>query len=152
MPASSAEAVAATTGGPTVAASEKQPEESPSPAGVPPGLLTRVREACREAAKQGDKQLDALLNASCEVKSLEDDVLTVGFYHTFHLERMEAGGYAARLGELASQALGRPVSVALVHSPRRPEPGKIKGGHLVQAARELGAKPIGEGQRDESQA
>ena len=36
----------------------------------------------------------------------------------------------------------RPVSVALVHSPRRSEPGKIKGGHLVQAARELGAKPV----------
>ncbi|HLA18238.1 MAG TPA: hypothetical protein VJ253_02850, partial [Dehalococcoidia bacterium] len=149
MPASSAEAVAATTGGPTVAASEKQPEESPSPAGVPPDLLTRVREACREAAKQGDKQLDALLNASCEVKSLEGDVLTVGFYHTFHLERMEAGDYTARLGELASQALGRPLSVALVHSPRRPEPGKIKGGHLVQAARELGAKPIEKVEHDE---
>ncbi|MDO8611547.1 MAG: DNA polymerase III subunit gamma/tau, partial [Dehalococcoidia bacterium] len=140
IPVSSAEAVAATTGGPTVGASEEQTEEAPSPAGVPPGpsagsrpgespsatgqdLLARVREACRES----DKQLAALLNASCEVKSLEGDVLTVGFYHTFHLERMEAGGYAARLGELASQMLGRPVSVALVHSPRRSEPGKIKG-------------------------
>jgi len=158
IPGSSAEAVAATTGGPTVAASEEPPEEAPSPAGPstgsgqaePPGLLTQVREACREAAKQGDKQLDALLNASCEVKSLEGDVLTVGFYHTFHLERMEAGDYTARLGELASQALGRAVRVQLVHSPRRPEPGKIKGGHLVQAARELGAKPIGKVQHDES--
>jgi len=111
------------------------------PAGAPAGLLTRVREACGES----DKQLAALLNASCEVKSLEGDVLTVGFYHTFHLERMDAGGYAARMGELASQVLGRPVSVALVHSPRRTEPGKIKGGHLVQAARELGAKPIPKG-------
>ena len=146
MPAASSEAVAATTGGATVAPPEEPPEEeAPPPAGVPAGLLTQVREACREAAQQGDKQLDAILNASCEVKSLEGDVLTVGFYHTFHLERMEAGGYAARLGELASQVLGRPVSVALVHSPRRPEPGKIKGGHLVQAARELGAKPIPKG-------
>jgi DNA polymerase-3 subunit gamma/tau len=145
IPVSSAEAVAATTGGPTVGASEEQPEEAPPPAGVPAGLLSQVRELCRQEAKQGDKQLDALLNASCEVKSLEGDVLTVGFYHTFHLERMEAGGYAARLGELASQALARPVSVALTHAPRRPEPGKIKGGHLVQAARELGAKPIPKG-------
>ena len=158
IPVSSAEAVAATTGGPTVGASEEQPEEAPSPAGVPPGpsagsgqdLLARVREACRQAAKQGDKQLDAILNASCEVKSLEGDVLTVGFYHTFHLERMEAGGYAARLGELASQMLGRPLSVTLMHSPRRSEPGKIKGGHLVQAARELGAKPVEKVEHDES--
>jgi DNA polymerase-3 subunit gamma/tau len=148
MPASTAEAVAATTGGPTVAPSEEPPEEAPSPPGVPAGLLTQLREGCRES----DKQLAALLNASCEVKSLEGDVLTVGFYHTFHLERMEAGDYTARLGELASQALGRAVRVQLAHSPRRPEPGKIKGGHLVQAARELGAKPIGEGQRDDSQA
>jgi len=154
IPGSSAEAVAATTGGPTVGASGEQAEESPSAAGPstgsgqagPPGLLTRVREACGDS----DKQLAALLNASCEVKSLEGDVLTVGFYHTFHLERMEAGGYGARLGELASQVLGRAVSVALVHSPRRPEPGKIKGGHLVQAARELGAKPIEKVQHDES--
>ncbi len=105
----------------------------------------------REACKESDKQLSALLNASCEVKSLEGDVLTLGFYHTFHLERVEAGGYAARLGELLSQELGRPVSVELVHSPRRPEPGKVKSGHLAQAARELGAKPMGKGeQQDDS--
>ena len=83
------------------------------------------------------------------MKSLEGDTLTVGFYHTFHLERMEAGGYAARLGELASQVLGRAVRAQLVHSPRRPEPGKIKGGHLVQAARELGAKPVEKVEHDE---
>jgi hypothetical protein len=59
---------------------------------------------------------------------------------------MEAGGYAERLSELMSQELGRPVTVELVHSPRRPTPGRIKGGHLVQAARELGAKPIGKGE------
>ncbi len=103
-------------------------------------LLTRIREACKES----DKQLAALLNASCEVKSLEGDVLTLGFYHTFHLERVEAGRYLDRLNELFSQALGRPVTAELVHSPRRPTPGKIKGGHLARAARELGAKPLGE--------
>ena len=92
----------------------------------------------REACKESDKQLSALLNASCEVKSLEGEVLTLGFYHTFHLERMEAGGYAGRLGELASAELGRTVRVELVHSPRRREPGKVKGGHLVEAAKELG--------------
>ncbi len=101
-------------------------------------LLARVRDACKES----DKQLAALLNASCEVTSLEEDVLTLGFYHTFHLERMEAGGYAGRVSELLSQELGRPVTAKLVHSPRRPTPGKVKSGHLVQAAQELGAKPV----------
>jgi hypothetical protein len=101
-------------------------------------MLTQIREACKES----DKQLSALLNASCEVKSQEGDVLTLGFYHTFHLERVEAGGYLGRLNELFSQALGRPVTIELAHSPRRPTPGKIKGGHLARAARELGAKPV----------
>ncbi len=146
IPASPAEEVAATTAGTSVGGPEAEAAEeagaTPTPAGVPPDLLARVRLACKES----DKQLSALLNASCEVKSLEEDVLTLGFYHTFHLERMEAGGYAARLGELLSQELGRPVTVDLVHSPRRPTPGKIKGGHLVEAARELGAKPIGKGE------
>jgi hypothetical protein len=100
--------------------------------------LARIRDACKES----DKQLAALLNASCEVTSLEEDVLTLGFYHTFHLERMEAEGFAGRLSELLSQELGRPMTAKLVHSPRRPTPGKVKSGHLVQAAQELGAKPV----------
>jgi DNA polymerase-3 subunit gamma/tau len=136
IPVSSAEEVAATTG--SVTLGEEEAEAAPSPEGVPSDLLARVREACKES----DKQLTALLNASCEVKSLEGEVLTLGFYHTFHLERVEAGGYAGRLGELVSQALGKQVRVELAHSPRRPTPGKIKSGHLVQAARELGAKPV----------
>jgi hypothetical protein len=84
------------------------------------------------------------------VTSLEEDVLTLGFYHTFHLERMEAGGYAGRLSELLSQELGKPMTAKLVHSPRRPTPGKVKSGHLVQAAQELGAKPIEKGEHGDS--
>jgi hypothetical protein len=103
-------------------------------------LVERVREACKES----DKQLAALLNQSCEVTAEEGETLTLGFYHTFHLERVEAGGYQGRLGELFSRELGRTVRVELTHAPRRPEPGKVKSGHLVEAARELGAKPIGQ--------
>lgn len=141
IPASTAEEVAATATGATVGAPEPEAAEAepaPTPAGVPADLLSRVRNACKES----DKQLGAILNASCEVTSLEEDVLTLGFYHTFHLERMEAERYGGRLSELLSQELGRPVTAKLVHSPRRPTPGKVKSGHLVQAAQELGAKPV----------
>jgi DNA polymerase-3 subunit gamma/tau len=175
-PVSTAEGVAATVSSATVGTPEpdaaEENEPGSPPAGVPPdpssssgqapssssgqapssasgqALLTQAREICKES----DKQLAALLNASCEVKSLEGDVLILGFYHTFHLERMEAGSYADRLNEVLSQVLGKPIKVELVHSPRKPTPGKIKGGHLVQAARELGAKPIGNVQHDESPA
>ncbi len=103
-------------------------------------LLETVRQACKET----DKQLSGLLNGSCEVKSAEGDVVRLGFYHTFHLERIESGPYARRLDELFSGALGRSVKVAYEHTPRARTQGPVKSGHLVQAARELGARPVGE--------
>ena len=65
-------------------------------------LLDKVRQACKDT----DKQLSGLLNGSCEVKSEEGDVVTLGFYHTFHLERIESGPYAQRLEELFSTRAG----------------------------------------------
>jgi DNA polymerase-3 subunit gamma/tau len=103
-------------------------------------LLERVRASLKE----GDKQLSALLNGSCEVLSIEGDDVVIGFYHTFHLERIERGSYGDALERAFSGELGRPVKIAYEHAPReRPESAAVKrGGHLVQAARELGARPV----------
>lgn len=112
---------------------------TPAPAEPRPAtLLDKVRLACKDT----DKQLSGLLNGSCEVKSEDGDTITLGFYHTFHLERVESGPYAKRLEELFSSVLGRPVKVSFVHAPRERVTAPAKGGHLVQAARELGARPI----------
>jgi len=103
-------------------------------------LLDRVRQVCKDT----DRQLSGLLNGSCEVRSEEEEVVTLGFYHTFHLERIESGPYAKRLEELFSSVLGRPIRIAFEHSPReRVVRTAAKGGHLVEAARQLGARPIG---------
>ncbi len=153
IPVAETEAVAATAASaslepatePGAAPASREPEAEPEAALAAPGgpapdgdLVERVRQSCKET----DKQLAALLNGSCEVKSVEGDTVTLGFYHTFHLERIENGPYARRLDELFGSVVGRPVKVAYVHAPRAPTPGRIKGGHLVQAARELGARPI----------
>jgi DNA polymerase-3 subunit gamma/tau len=134
-----------------VSAPEAEPEPVPTPAAAPapaatgagPGddLLERVRQASRET----DKQLSALLNGSCEIRSQEGDTIVLGFYHTFHLERIETAPNGQRLQELFAEALGRPVKLVYEHAPRERPPASAaaKGGHLVQAARELGAKPIG---------
>ncbi len=98
-------------------------------------LLTRVRTSLRES----DKTLDALLNGSCEVVSSDGERVVLGFYHTFHLERAESGANKAGLEKAFSEALGRQVTIKLEHMPREPR-GKPKGGHLVEAARQLGAK------------
>jgi hypothetical protein len=121
------------------------PEPAPvavSPAGAAPSddLLERVRQSLKES----DKQLSALLNGSCELKSSEGETVVLGFYHTFHLERIERGGYKAKLEEAFSVALGRKVTVVYEHSPQERASGDKQrmGGHLVQAAREMGARAV----------
>ncbi|MDO8615418.1 MAG: DNA polymerase III subunit gamma/tau [Dehalococcoidia bacterium] len=121
------------------------PVPTPAPATIAPeqDLLERVRRAAKE--KEADRQLAGLLNGSCEVKSAEGDTVVLGFYHTFHLERIENGPYALRLEQLFAGALGRPVKLVCEHSPRTgPPAAPARGGHLVQAARELGATPVGQ--------
>jgi type IV secretory pathway VirB10-like protein len=103
-------------------------------------LLERVRQSLKES----QKQLSALLNGSCELKSSEGDTVVLGFYHTFHLERIERGGYKGKLEEAFSVALSRKVTVVYEHSPQeRASADKQRtGGHLVQAAREMGARAV----------
>jgi DNA polymerase-3 subunit gamma/tau len=115
---------------------------APESAGADVGLIGQLLRACDGG---DDKQLKALLNGSCEIISSDDATVVMGFYHTFHLERIESGPLAARLKELLSQVLGKPVEVRFEHVQRRQreERPKPAGGHLVQAARELGARPTG---------
>lgn len=103
-------------------------------------LLDRVRQSLKES----EKQLSALLNGSCELKSSEGGTVVLGFFHTFHLERIERGGFKGKLEEAFSIALGRRMTVVYEHSPQeRPTGDKQRtGGHLVQAARELGARAV----------
>jgi DNA polymerase-3 subunit gamma/tau len=123
-------------------AAVQPPADVPEPVAAKPkspdsdDLLTKARDVLNET----DKQLAALLNGSCEVKSSEGDTVVLGFFHTFHLERIEKGSYKEKLQHAFSTVLGRPVKIAYEHSPQERSSGKSAGGHLVQAAREMGAR------------
>jgi DNA polymerase-3 subunit gamma/tau len=122
---------------------EPAPAKATSPATVAApsdDLLERVRQSLKEP----EKQLSALLNGSCELKSSEGETVVLGFYHTFHLERIERGGYKGKLEEAFFIALGRKVTVVYEHSPQERAAGDKQrtGGHLVQAAREMGARAV----------
>ncbi|MEK7248352.1 MAG: hypothetical protein AAB092_07760, partial [Chloroflexota bacterium] len=84
---------------------------TPAPSG---DLLTTVRAALNET----DKTIGALLNGSCEVISSEGDKVVLGFFHTFHLERVETGPYRGALEGAFSAALGRKVTIKFEHAPR----------------------------------
>ncbi len=119
-----------------------QPVAVPAPepsGGKALDLIERVRQACKES----DKQLSGLLNGSCEVLSDQDGIVRLGFYHTFHLERIESGSFGRKLEDLFSGVAGRPVKVQYEHAPRRRVESATRSGHLVQAAKDLGAKPVG---------
>jgi DNA polymerase III subunit gamma/tau len=160
IPAADLDAVESTVATTTVLsppASDAPPVEAPEPpvrvdAEAAPGsdgsgqrsdsILDNVRRALYDT----DRSLAALLNGSCEVKSTEGDTVVLGFYHTFHLERAETSNYRPALEEAFSAELGRPVTVKYEHSPQQPRPdaprNTPKGGHLVQAAREMGARAL----------
>ncbi len=83
------------------------------------------------------------LNGSCEVVSMEGDELELGFYKPVHMNKV-ATDCRALVEEQAAELLGRPMTlkVRLVEraAMQRRAP---KGGHLVEAARAMGATPVG---------
>ncbi|HVP05603.1 MAG TPA: DNA polymerase III subunit gamma/tau [Dehalococcoidia bacterium] len=119
-------------------------ENGPEPRPAAPAPAGDLLSAVRAALNDTDKHLSALLNGSCEVKSSEGERVVLGFYHTFHLEQVEAPAYRPQLEAAFADVLGRAVTIVFEHAPRgRPKPGEPrKSGHLVQAARELGARAI----------
>ncbi len=154
IPAAELDEVASTVASASFDTPQETPGDAePAPArpvssGTESALLDSVRQACRET----DKTLSALLNGSCEVRSVEGDEVVLGFYHTFHLERAESEPNAGKLAGLFTQALGRPVKLRFEkaeRAPREQSTASARGGHLVQAAKELGAKPVGDAQADE---
>lgn len=83
------------------------------------------------------------LNGSCEVLSMEGEELSLGFYNAIHMNKVSTD-LRGMVEEQASGLLGRPVrlKVSLVEkaAQKRRAP---KGGHLVEAARAMGATPVG---------
>jgi DNA polymerase-3 subunit gamma/tau len=120
------------------------PEAAPAAATTRPAddLLQRLRLAC----KQVDHRVAAYLNGTCEVQSLENGVLVLAFYKQsgFHREKIEVPAHRRIVEEVASRLLGQSITVECTTCERQRAEGKpaMRGGHLVQAARQMGARPV----------
>jgi DNA polymerase-3 subunit gamma/tau len=105
-------------------------------------LLQRIRLACKEV----DKRVAAYLNGSCEVKSMENGVLVLAFYQQFglHREKIETPANRRIVEEAASRLLGQTITLECTACERQRAEGRpsMRGGHLVQAARQMGARPV----------
>jgi hypothetical protein len=92
-------------------------------------------------------QAGALLNSGCEIIDEQDGALVFGFRFDTHLERMNSGEGGANLEALqkaVAQVFGEEYKVRCVLAPevepRRPT--RSGGGHLVEAAQQMGARVL----------
>jgi DNA polymerase III subunit gamma/tau len=94
----------------------------------------------------------ALLNSGCAIVGLENGTIVFGLRHEPLAEKMnsgDGGAYLQALREAVQQILGSEYDVRCVFDDRASTPRTASGsagGHLVQAARELGARLVGEGE------
>ncbi len=102
-----------------------------------PEIYQRTREI--------DHKAGALLNSGCGIIDASDDAIVFGFRHKMHLDRIQAdgGGSLKALQQAVDELLGAGRTVRCVFAPdveiQRPTG---RGGHLVRAAEELGARVI----------
>jgi DNA polymerase-3 subunit gamma/tau len=108
-------------------------------------LLQRIRLAC----KKEDHRVAAYLNGTCEIKSLENGVLVLAFYQQFDLHRgkIDTPDNRRIVEEAASRLMGQTITLECTVCERQRAEGKpsMRGGHLVQAARQMGARPVVDG-------
>jgi DNA polymerase-3 subunit gamma/tau len=126
--------------------------EEPAPAPAPSGPLTleQARERWQDIyslTRQLNFKAGALLNSGCDIVEVEDGAVVFGFRFPSHLERMNSGDGGSNLKSLqeaVNRVLGQGHNVRCIHAPEaaaRPV-SRRRGGHLVEAAREMGARVI----------
>ena len=145
VPAKSAEAQAEPT------ETVKSPDITSSP--EMEDIRNRWKDFVNAMRGEGSKgNLDAFLRSSCEPLSIEDNTLTLGFYHKFHKEYIEDPKYKHLVEKKLHEVFGRSYQVRCVLTA-----GKAKGkmeteSPLVKAAKEsYGATIVGRKPRMEEE-
>jgi DNA polymerase-3 subunit gamma/tau len=86
--------------------------------------------------------LDAFLRSACEPVALQDDTLVLGFYYSFHKEKIEDAKYRHLVEKKLKEVFGQPYNIRCIlvdHKKEDPSQAKTQN-PLVKAALEMGAK------------
>jgi hypothetical protein len=106
-------------------------------------LRGRWREFIRSLRGEGSSgNLDAFLRSACDPIALENDTLVLGFYYSFHKEKIEDAKYQNLVEKKLKEVFGRPYKIRciLVDSKREiTSPARIQN-PVVKAALEMGAR------------
>lgn len=106
--------------------------------------IAYIRKHWREFIKSlhgegSSGNLDAFLRSACEPVAIEDSTIVLGFYYTFHKEKIEDNKYRHLVERKLKEVFGKPYKVRCIIYERK------RKDHLVKAAQEMmGAKVIDE--------
>ena len=101
-------------------------------------FLKELYERCQTAKPV----LAAWLNGSCEVLSMDDGNLELGFYYPIHMQKVANDGRTL-VEQKAEELLKRPITLSVRQIDKEPPSRRPStSGHLAQAAKAMGATPI----------
>jgi len=106
-------------------------------------LRSRWREFIKSLRGEGSSgNLDAFLRSACDPVALEDDTLVLGFYYSFHKEKIEDAKYRHLVEKKLKEVFGQPYKIRciLVDSKREVPPQARTQNPVIKAALEMGAK------------
>ncbi len=106
-------------------------------------LRSRWKEFIQSLRGEGSSgNLDAFLRSACEPVALEDDTLVLGFYYSFHKEKIEDPKYQHLVERKLKEVFGQPYKLKciLVDYKRKIPPQEKEQNPLIKAALEMGAE------------
>jgi hypothetical protein len=106
-------------------------------------LRSRWREFIQSLRGEGSSgNLDAFLRSACDPVALEDDTLVLGFYYSFHKEKIEDTKYRRLVEQKLQKIFGRSYKIRciLVDSKRDNAPPTKTQDPVIKAALEMGAR------------
>jgi DNA polymerase-3 subunit gamma/tau len=106
-------------------------------------LRSRWREFIKSLRGEGSSgNLDAFLRSACDPVALEDDTLVLGFYYSFHKEKIEDAKYRHLVEKKLKEVFGQPYKIRciLVDSKREVPSQARTQNPVIKAALEMGAK------------
>ena len=105
-------------------------------------LRSRWREFIQSLRGEGSSgNLDAFLRSACIPVNLEDDTLILGFYYSFHKEKIEDIKYRRLVEKKLKEVFGRPYKIRCVLVEQKsggPSVARTQN-PLIKAALEMGA-------------
>jgi hypothetical protein len=106
-------------------------------------IRNRWREFIKSLRGEGSSgNLDAFLRSACDPVALEDDTLVLGFYYSFHKEKIEDAKYRYLVEKKLKEVFGRPYKIrCILVDYKREVPSQARAQNpVIKAALEMGAR------------